>query len=100
MLVSVTGCSTTIVNEDNIYKEQKEISIELGNRFYRVKSTFWVNGKIAVGLPVAVGLTTHDEKAIVTQNEQNGWEKAGIITTAEKWLNYLDAHFQQLENIK
>lgn len=135
------------------YKEAKEVTIELGNRLYHVKSTFWVNDELASGLPVTVGLATHDEKATVSQNVKNGWvatwevldnyglgtavsvdpqriesieiinsngvkdnghallviktdnqgqieyyagygwEKAGVITTAEKWHRYLDAYF-------
>lgn len=55
------------------YIEEKQISIELGNRLYHVKSTFWVNGQIAAGLPVTVGIATHDEKAVVSQNLKSGW---------------------------
>ena len=140
------------------YKEDKQISIELGRRLFHVKSTFWVDDKIATGLPVTVGLATHDEKATVTINQKNGWlstwevidhyglgvavkiapqriedirviqsndvkdnghavfimntdsqgeieyhagygwEKAGFITSNDKWSQYLNTYFTAVQN--
>ena len=57
--------------------ESKTISLELGEQLYRVNSVFTLDGKPA-SLPVAIGLTTHDEKAQVASNGENGristWE--------------------------
>ncbi|WP_440877087.1 DUF4861 family protein [Thalassotalea sp. PLHSN55] len=61
------------------YKEEKQISIELGQRLYSVTSTFWKNGDIAKVLPVTVALATHDEKAMVSVNLKNGWLSAWEI---------------------
>ncbi|WAJ72276.1 DUF4861 family protein [Catenovulum adriaticum] len=55
------------------YREEKQITIELGKRLYQVQSQFFVNDKVAANLPVAIGLTTHDEKAAVTYNVKAGW---------------------------
>ncbi len=55
------------------YKEEKQISIRLGNRYYEAVSTFWKNGKIAVNLPIAIGITTHDGKAEVSRELSSGW---------------------------
>ncbi len=57
--------------------ESKTISLALGEQLYRVNSVFTLDGKPAA-LPIAIGLTTHDEKASVTFNESTGrisaWE--------------------------
>jgi hypothetical protein len=55
------------------YKEEKKITIELGSRLYHVTSTFWVDGVIAPDLSIAVGLSTHDGKAVVKSNKKLGW---------------------------
>lgn len=55
------------------YQEEKQITIELGQRLYSVESTFFINGKPAKNLPVTVGITTHDGKAAVKYNAQKGW---------------------------
>ncbi len=57
----------------SVYGEVKQVSIELGNRLYQVSSRFTKNGEVAAGLPVTVGLTTHDEKAAVESNTSLGW---------------------------
>ncbi|WP_232824714.1 DUF4861 family protein [Algibacillus agarilyticus] len=134
------------------YKEQKTISIEAGSRLFHVSSTFWKNDKLAINLPVTIGVATHDGKAKPEWNKDGGylaawevldgsglgvgvkmqpeliddvkiiesngvrdqghavfisktnakgqieyyagygWEKAGDITTMDKWLNYLNQY--------
>jgi len=68
--------------------ESKTISLVLGDQLYRVNSVFTLDGEPAK-LPVAIGLTTHDEKAQVFSNEELGristWEVIdgkGIATGA------------------
>ncbi len=57
--------------------ESKTVSLALGEQLYRVNSVFTLDGKPA-SLPVAIGLTTHDEKAQVFSNQETGrisaWE--------------------------
>jgi len=57
--------------------ESKTISLALGEQLYQVNSVFTLDGKPA-SLPVAIGLTTHDEKAQVFSNPETGrisaWE--------------------------
>ncbi len=57
--------------------ESKTISLALGEQLYRVNSIFTLDGKPA-SLPIAIGLTTHDEKAQVFSNQETGristWE--------------------------
>ncbi|WP_016954366.1 DUF4861 family protein [Catenovulum agarivorans] len=55
------------------YQEEKLISIELGQRLFYVKSTFFVDGQVATNLPVTVGITTHDEKATTVTSQEKGW---------------------------
>jgi hypothetical protein len=57
----------------DIYKEEKQISIKLGDQLFKSISTFWENGRLVTGLPIAVGLTTHDGKAIASKNVSKGW---------------------------
>jgi len=57
----------------DIYKEQKQITIELGERLFDVVATFTKNGKPAGGLPIAVGITTHEGKAIASADASEGW---------------------------
>lgn len=63
------------INGD-VYQEIKEISIELGQHLYQVRSHFYKNGAIAPNLEIAIGLTTHDGKAKVQFNEHQGWLSA------------------------
>lgn len=62
--------------------ESKTISLLLGEQLYRVSSVFTLDGKPA-SLPVAIGLTTHDEKAQVFSNPETGristWESIDDI---------------------
>jgi len=57
----------------SVYKEEKKISLELDQRLYSAVSTFWKDGRIASGLPVCVGLATHDGAAIATADVRSGW---------------------------
>lgn len=65
------------------YKEEKIVSITLGNQLFNVQSIFYKDGKVAVDLEVCVGLTTHDGKAEVFESKENGW-----IATWEKIEGY------------
>jgi len=61
------------------YGEQKTITIEMGKQLFSVDSAFYKDGKIAKGLEICVGLTTHDGKAKTFSSKKNGyiatWEK-------------------------
>ncbi len=70
-----------------VYGEEKTVTIELGKRLFHVQSVFTKDGKIAVNLPVCIGITTHDGKATATKEVSNGWmacwgtiEKFGVGT--------------------
>jgi hypothetical protein len=54
-------------------KETKHFTITLGEPFYQVSSTFTLDGKPLAGLPVAIGITTHDGKAKVTFDPAKRW---------------------------
>jgi hypothetical protein len=58
---------------EDTYKEDKQISIELGARLFKSVSTFWKNGELAISLPIAIGITTHDGKATPSKNVVKGW---------------------------
>jgi hypothetical protein len=60
------------VGED-VYAEQKQISIELGERLFDVVATFTKNGEPASDLPIAVGITTHEGKATASSDISQGW---------------------------
>ena len=57
--------------------ESKTISLALGNQLYQVDSVFTLDGEPA-SLPIAIGLSTHNEAAEVFSNRENGristWE--------------------------
>lgn len=55
------------------YEEEKHISLKAGKRLFQVRSVYLKNGKVAAGLPIAVGITTHDGKATTTSDTQQGW---------------------------
>ena len=57
----------------NQYTEKKQITLKAGDRLFHAQSTFRKNGEIAVGLPIAVGLTTHDGKAHALADVKKGW---------------------------
>jgi len=54
-------------------KETKHFTIGLGEPFFQVSSTFTRDGKPLAGLPVAIGITTHDGKAKVTFDPAKRW---------------------------
>lgn len=56
-----------------LYGEDKTITIEPGKRMFDVRSVFYKNGMPASGLPVCVGVTTHDGKARSFSNKKHGW---------------------------
>lgn len=64
--------------DNSRYEEKRLVSIELGSQLFEVQSTFYKDGQVAAGLPIAVGVTTHDEKAKAVIDEQTGtvatWE--------------------------
>ena len=53
--------------------EVKKISLELGQRFFRSESIFTRAGKPVADLPVAIGITTHDDKAAGTLSPTGRW---------------------------
>jgi len=55
------------------YTEDKQISIKLGDRLFTSLSTFRKNGKVAKGLPIAVGLVRHHEEDILSKGLKKGW---------------------------
>jgi hypothetical protein len=57
----------------DVYKEEKRISILLGDRLFKVVSTFWKNGSLALKLPVAVGVARHAGAAVVSKDLKRGW---------------------------
>jgi hypothetical protein len=59
--------------EGTVYGEVKTITIEPGKRLFDVHAVFTENGKIAPDLPVCIGLTTHDGKAVASSNPEKGW---------------------------
>lgn len=55
--------------------ETKTISLALGQQLYHSSSVFTLDGKPA-SLPIAIGITTHDEKAKVSFDQNLGWISA------------------------
>lgn len=60
------------IGEETI-REVKTISIELGSRLFRSESVFTKNGEPVSGLEIAIGITTHGNKAKVTFDQAKGW---------------------------
>ncbi len=58
--------------------ETKTVTLAMGEQLYSVNSVFTLDGEPAE-LPIAIGLTTHDEKAMVS-----GEGELGRISTSEK----------------
>lgn len=56
-----------------IIREVKKISIEMGSRLFRSESTFTKNGVPVPDLEIAIGITTHGNKAQATFNQSQGW---------------------------
>jgi hypothetical protein len=59
--------------EGTVYGEVKTITIEPGKRLFDVHAVFTKNGKVAADLPVCIGITTHDGKAVASSNPEQGW---------------------------
>jgi hypothetical protein len=58
---------------DDTYKEEKKISIKLGDRLFKSTSTFWKNGELATNLPLAVGLVRHHKTDAISKDLKKGW---------------------------
>ena len=58
---------------NDAYKEEKNISLKMGDRLFKTTSTFWRNGELATNLPIAIGLSTHDGKAQPSKDLSKGW---------------------------
>ncbi len=58
---------------DDIYTEEKQISLRLGSRLFKSSSIFRKNGEVAKGLPVAIGLVRHHKTDLVSKNLSKGW---------------------------
>ena len=74
--------------------EQKVITLNLGSQLYQVESIFFLNGKPS-SLPIAIGLSTHNEAAKVYSSQDSGristWETidglavgTGVITQPDQ----------------
>lgn len=61
--------------EERKIREEKTITIKLGDRLFKSESVFTENGK-PVDLEIAVGLTTHGQRGIVTLKAEAGWMSA------------------------
>lgn len=57
----------------DVYTEEKQISIKLGDRLFKSISTFKKNGKVAKDLPIAIGLVRHHTTDLVSKNLSEGW---------------------------
>ncbi len=57
----------------DVYREEKEIRVRLGDRLFKSSSTFWRNGEIAAGLPIAIGLVRHHQTDSVSKDLSKGW---------------------------
>ena len=79
--------------------ESKTISLALGTQLYQVNSVFTLDGEPA-SLPIAIGLSTHDEAARVFSNRETGristWEVmegngvgTGVLMAPERIRNIL-----------
>jgi len=55
--------------------EYKTVSLRLGSQLFDVESAFTLHGKPAE-LTIAVGVTTHDEKAVTAHDRESGWVSA------------------------
>ena len=55
--------------------ETKTISLEMGQQLYQANSVFTLDG-VPASLPIAIGITTHDEAASVSFDKKSGWISA------------------------
>lgn len=58
------------------YREEKTITIAMGDRYYSVESKFFKDGEPAKDMDICVGITTHDGKATPLQSAEDGWVAA------------------------
>ena len=58
---------------DDVFKEEKQVSIKLGDHLFKSTSTFWKNDELAVGLPIAIGLVRHQSSDVVSKDLSQGW---------------------------
>lgn len=70
---SVFELSYAWEHDGHSYELTKRMSIAMGERLFKSVATFKKDGEIAAGLPVAIGLTTHDGKAVASKNLKQGW---------------------------
>ncbi|MDF7825932.1 DUF4861 family protein [Pontiellaceae bacterium B12227] len=59
--------------DGDVYAEEKQISIKLGDRLFKSTSTFTKNGKVAKDLPIAIGLVRHHKTDVVAKDLSKGW---------------------------
>ncbi len=50
-------------HESHVYTQQKTVVLELGSQLFSVDSVFYKDGQLAVDLPIAVAVATHDGAA-------------------------------------
>jgi rhamnogalacturonyl hydrolase YesR len=60
------------VGED-VVTEEKQISIQRGDRLFKSTSTFKKNGVPAASLPIAIGLVRHHKTDLVSKDLAMGW---------------------------
>ncbi len=81
--------------------ESKTISLALGSQLYQVDSVFTLDGELA-SLPIAIGLSTHNEAAEVFSSRENGristWEimdsngvGTGVLMASERTQEIIHA---------
>lgn len=58
--------------DGRIIQEEKTVSVELGKHLFKSESIFTENGKPA-DLEIAVGLTTHDQRGVVSMDQTAEW---------------------------
>ena len=79
--------------------EKKLFSFDLGSHLFKVIDTFYVDGKPAPGLQVAVGVATHEGKAeaagdkekgilLVTEKPDGAWLGLGVIVSPKSIVEY------------
>ncbi|WP_372805924.1 DUF4861 family protein [Pontiella sp.] len=56
-----------------VYGEEKTVTIELGQRLFHASCRFTKDGTPAANLPVCIGITTHDGKAVAIGDAAKGW---------------------------
>ena len=62
--------------EGALYREEKTITITLGERLFKAESIFYKDGTPTPDLAIAIGVTTHDGKAETFSDSKHGWMAA------------------------